>query len=178
MKIHHILTASRVVLAPVVVALILRDQRLAAAAMYGAAAATDFFDGYFARRSGSASERGDVFDAVADCVLVYLVATVLALQLQNPWLLALIAMTAVLLIAIIVRISVRKKTLSLPHLRSARVLAFFVHAIVLAYIVEWSRASSLVVIGLVPGMYAVWEYTSHAADRSVDRDHRCTARQS
>lgn len=176
MKFHDILTASRVVLAPVVVALILRDQRLAAAVVYGAAAATDLFDGYFARRSGSASERGDVFDAGADCVLVYLVATVLALQLQNPWLLALIAVTAVFLIAIIVRMSMRKKTLSLPHLRSAKVLAFFVHAILLAYIVEWSKASSLVVIGLVPGMYAVWEYTTYAAARSDDRDHRGTAR--
>lgn len=69
----NILTISRIVVIPVIVATFyLKDEsaRWVACFLFVAAAITDFFDGYFARRSNSVSSLGRFLDPIADKLLV------------------------------------------------------------------------------------------------------------
>ena len=67
------LTLFRIVSAPVIVILLLMPNRftaLVAGLIFSAAAITDYFDGYLARRYGLVSNLGKVMDPVADKLLV------------------------------------------------------------------------------------------------------------
>jgi CDP-diacylglycerol--glycerol-3-phosphate 3-phosphatidyltransferase len=85
-------TCLRIVLTPVVVALLLADGTTpstgasVAAALFAVAAATDWFDGRLARRWGVASDLGAFLDTTADKLLVSggLVA-LLAVDRVSPW---------------------------------------------------------------------------------------------
>lgn len=75
-----ILTLSRIVAIPVLVALFYVDGdwvRYVACAIYTAAAVTDYFDGYLARAWKQQSKLGRIFDPIADKLLVS--ATILML---------------------------------------------------------------------------------------------------
>jgi CDP-diacylglycerol--glycerol-3-phosphate 3-phosphatidyltransferase len=63
-------TGMRVVLAPVVLALLLHGSFTAAAIIFAAAAATDWFDGRLARRWGVTTKLGAFLDTTADKLLV------------------------------------------------------------------------------------------------------------
>lgn len=86
----NILTYGRIVAVPVVAALLLWNERAEAIsglgissarwialAIYIAAAITDFFDGYLARKWGQQSSLGRMLDPIADKVLVAVVLLVL-----------------------------------------------------------------------------------------------------
>jgi len=86
-------TSLRIVLAPVVMGLILGgpDLEVAAAVMFVLVAATDYFDGYFARRWSLTTTLGSFLDTTADkllvtCVLIALVAV----DRVSPWIVAII----------------------------------------------------------------------------------------
>lgn len=69
------ITAVRIALVPVVMALVLAGDRVpgaypAAGALFAAAAVTDFLDGYLARRWGMATTLGSFLDTTADKLLV------------------------------------------------------------------------------------------------------------
>lgn len=64
------LTVSRLVLTPVVCALIMTGWFFTAAVVFTCAVATDWFDGYAARRLGVTSSFGRVVDPLADKLLV------------------------------------------------------------------------------------------------------------
>ena len=67
------LTLFRIVSAPVIVILLMMPNRftaLLAGLLFSAAAITDYFDGYLARRYGLVSNLGKVMDPVADKLLV------------------------------------------------------------------------------------------------------------
>jgi cardiolipin synthase len=70
MRIADVLTASRVIAAPVIMWLIVSDKPLAAYYLFAAAAITDYLDGYFARRSKKIAAYGAVFDGLADILLL------------------------------------------------------------------------------------------------------------
>ena len=91
-------TSLRIVLVPVVMALVLADDGSAtgvaatlAAAVFFAAAATDFLDGYLARRWRVTTILGSFLDTTADKLLVTgaLIALV-AVDRASPWIAALI----------------------------------------------------------------------------------------
>jgi CDP-diacylglycerol--glycerol-3-phosphate 3-phosphatidyltransferase len=88
-------TATRIVLTPVVMALILvgdgDDAELLAAALFCVAAATDYVDGALARRWNVTSKLGSFLDTTADKLLVsgVLIALVAA-ERVSPWIVALI----------------------------------------------------------------------------------------
>jgi CDP-diacylglycerol---glycerol-3-phosphate 3-phosphatidyltransferase len=75
------LTISRLVLAPVIVGLLVVDENgsIAAAALFGVAAATDSLDGHLARSRDSITRFGTVVDPVADKLLILPVLFALAL---------------------------------------------------------------------------------------------------
>ena len=67
------LTLFRIAVIPIIVILMLYPNRIStwiAALLFSAAAITDYFDGYFARRFGLVSNLGKVMDPVADKLLV------------------------------------------------------------------------------------------------------------
>jgi CDP-diacylglycerol---glycerol-3-phosphate 3-phosphatidyltransferase len=64
------LTAARLVLSIVLFALIAAEWWLTCIFVFAAAAVTDWLDGYFARRHGSSSSLGRVFDPLVDKVLI------------------------------------------------------------------------------------------------------------
>jgi CDP-diacylglycerol---glycerol-3-phosphate 3-phosphatidyltransferase len=79
-------TGVRVVLAPVVMALVLDGSRTAAAVLFLIAAATDWIDGRLARRWGVTTRLGAFLDTTADKLLVStaLIALV-AIGRASPW---------------------------------------------------------------------------------------------
>jgi CDP-diacylglycerol--glycerol-3-phosphate 3-phosphatidyltransferase len=77
----NMLTYGRIAAVPVVAGLLMwggNNARWAALAIYVAAAITDFFDGYLARRWAMQSSLGRMLDPIADKVLVAVVLLVLS----------------------------------------------------------------------------------------------------
>jgi CDP-diacylglycerol--glycerol-3-phosphate 3-phosphatidyltransferase len=86
-------TSLRIVLAPVVMGLILagEDTEVLAAVMFTLVAATDFFDGYFARRWSLTTTLGSFLDTTADKLLVTCVLiALLGVDRVSPWIVAII----------------------------------------------------------------------------------------
>ena len=81
MRLADVLTASRIVATPIVIWLIVSDEALAAYYLFAAAAITDHLDGYFARRSRKTTSYGDVFDGLADFLLI--LGTLITLFIQG-----------------------------------------------------------------------------------------------
>ncbi|MDP0587754.1 MAG: CDP-diacylglycerol--glycerol-3-phosphate 3-phosphatidyltransferase [Candidatus Endonucleobacter bathymodioli] len=73
MNIPNILTSIRIILVPFFVLffyLPFEDRHLISAGIFAFAAATDWFDGYLARKLGQATPFGEFFDPVADKIMV------------------------------------------------------------------------------------------------------------
>jgi len=88
------LTLARIIVIPLVVYLMLvrsREAAFFAALLFSAAAATDFFDGYIARKRGLVSLWGQFLDPVADKLIV-MATTITAVYLKQlpVWLVVLI----------------------------------------------------------------------------------------
>ncbi|WP_228373483.1 CDP-diacylglycerol--glycerol-3-phosphate 3-phosphatidyltransferase [Demequina gelatinilytica] len=87
----NVLTVARLVMVPVVLLLLLVDDgdegaaRVWALVLFMIAAATDFFDGYLARRWGVVSPFGKLADPIADKALVLGVLAVLVITDGVPW---------------------------------------------------------------------------------------------
>jgi CDP-diacylglycerol--glycerol-3-phosphate 3-phosphatidyltransferase len=85
-------TSLRIAIAPVVMALVLAGGDTAdavAAGLFALAAATDFLDGYLARRWSVTSKLGSFLDTTADKLLVAVVLMALvAVDRASPWLAA------------------------------------------------------------------------------------------
>ncbi len=77
-------TAVRIALTPVVIAMIVRGRHREAAVWFAVAALTDFLDGWLARAYNEASKAGQYFDPIADKVLLSGVFLALAIQGSVP----------------------------------------------------------------------------------------------
>ena len=109
MKIEDAFTTLRIILSPVVMALIFSGDMLTALYVYIIAAITDVFDGYFARKRKKPAHSGEVFDASADFTLVYFAAFALAIANGWRWLTALILISVAIIVSIMWVISMKKK---------------------------------------------------------------------
>jgi cardiolipin synthase (CMP-forming) len=77
----NLLSGLRLASVPVFVWLFVTDKEEAAVMVYGVGAATDWVDGYVARRTGSVTELGKLLDPLAD--RAFIVALALALLLRG-----------------------------------------------------------------------------------------------
>lgn len=97
------ITSARILLVPAVMALILYRSELeaVAAALFTVAAATDFVDGYLARRWGATTLLGSFLDTTADKLLVTgtLIALV-AVDRVSPWIALIIIGRELLIMAL------------------------------------------------------------------------------
>lgn len=87
LNLPNALTVTRILLAPLIVALLLREtprrNRMAAAAVAGAAA-TDFLDGFIARRQGKETRLGQFLDPLADKICISTAFVMLARRGRLP----------------------------------------------------------------------------------------------
>ena len=79
------ITAARLLLLPVFLALIVQRDHAAAMVVIAVVFATDFLDGFVARRTGTTSELGRWLDPVADRLTLLVVAVSFALGGLVPW---------------------------------------------------------------------------------------------
>jgi len=147
MKIEDALTTLRIVLVPVIIALIYLNRLTAAFIVYIIAALTDAVDGFFARRNKKPADSKEVFDAMADSsleIILFLAATI------------------VIIAALMGFISLKKKRISIPHLTSGKIMALVVHPLVLAYIIRWEYRKVLFIAAIAVGVYAFVDYAVYS----------------
>src|SRR5260221_11106717 len=86
-NIPNVLTAVRVLLAPLTAYLIMRGNDLAALGVFALAGASDAVDGFLARRFGLVSRFGEYLDPAADKFLMLICFVTLTMMHQAPlWL--------------------------------------------------------------------------------------------
>lgn len=88
MNIANLVTCSRVLMIPVVVALYyssIPHSNLYAAGVFAIASLTDWLDGYLARKLDQTSPFGAFLDPVADKLLVVMAMVLLAANYTSPW---------------------------------------------------------------------------------------------
>ena len=86
-NIPNVLTAVRVLLAPLTAYLIMRGNDFVALGVFAAAGATDAVDGFLARRFGLVSRFGEYLDPAADKLLMLICFVTLTMMHQAPlWL--------------------------------------------------------------------------------------------
>ena len=84
----NVISVVRIALIPAIVALIVKDTdpaRWAAVAIFVVGAASDFLDGYLARRHAMTTSTGAWLDPLSDKLLVAVPAVVLSLRGEFPW---------------------------------------------------------------------------------------------
>jgi phosphatidylglycerophosphate synthase len=159
-RLADVLTGSRIVAAPVVIWLIASDEMLVAYYLFAAAALTDLFDGYFARRSSRKVDYGATFDGIADLILVY--GTIFALAAVGEAFGLLVAglVCMALIVPIFGLISKRNGKLTMPHI-DTELLAAFVYPTVMVYIIGWRYADVLLVVGFAVALWTATRYLVH-----------------
>jgi CDP-diacylglycerol---glycerol-3-phosphate 3-phosphatidyltransferase len=145
-------TAVRIILTPVIMALVLEggeDARAPAAALFCIAAATDWFDGRLARRWHVTSKLGSFLDTTADKLLVSgVLIALLAEDRASPWIVAVIVGRELVLMGLRGLIASEGEAMAPSMLGKAKTSVQFV-AIVLAilrpgdriggyYVDEWA----------------------------------------
>jgi CDP-diacylglycerol---glycerol-3-phosphate 3-phosphatidyltransferase len=149
-------TSARIVLAPVVMALVLGGADTAAAIVFVIAAATDYVDGRLARRWNIASRLGSFLDTTADKLLVTAAFIALvAVDRASPWVAALIVGRELVLLGLRAAVAAEGLHLEASRLGKWKTTVQFV-AITLAmlrpdvsiagaYLDEWVMAAAAVI---------------------------------
>ncbi len=81
----NLVSVARFLLAPIILVVLFAQERGWALALYGLSLATDWLDGFLARRLSMVSNAGRVLDPLADNVVAGAVAIALAVQGEMPW---------------------------------------------------------------------------------------------
>lgn len=161
MRIADVLTASRVIAAPVIMWLILSDEPLAAYYLFAAAAITDYLDGYFARRSEKIATYGAVFDGLADIFLLILTGVALFINGEGLSLFVVGVIGLALTAPVLWLISRKRGRATVPHL-DTNILAAFVYPTIMAYIIGWQYALPLLLVTFAVGLYTFRKYVVYA----------------
>jgi len=81
----NLVSVARFLLAPVILLVLFAQERGWAVVLYGLSFATDWLDGFLARRLSMESNAGRVLDPLADNVVAGAVAVALAIRGEMPW---------------------------------------------------------------------------------------------
>ena len=154
-RLADVMTMLRIIAAPLVIWLILIEETLAAYYIFGAAAITDYLDGYFARRSKKFASYGEVFDGLADLVLVYGTIITLFVIGEAYWFGVFTFTCLAWAVVVVLLISRRKNTFTIIHL-DTNILAAIFYPTIMTYIIGWQYAWVMfivfVIIGLATGI--------------------------
>ena len=157
MRIADVLTASRVIAAPIVIWLIFANETLAAFYLFAVAAITDLLDGYFARRSKKTTSYGATFDGLADIFLLILTGVALLIKGEGLSLFVVGVIGLALTAPVLWLISRKKGRPTVPHF-DTNILAAFVYPTVMAYIIGWQYALPLLLVTFAVGLYTYRKY--------------------
>jgi cardiolipin synthase len=160
MRIADLLTASRIIISPVIVWLILHDERAIAYYIFAAAVITDALDGYFARRSKKVVTYGETFDGVADFSLILPTIFLLSYKDKAYPLLAVTVFGIAYLIPVIGLISKKEGRFFIPHF-DTNLLAAAVFPTVMAYIIRWEYAWVLVIFQFFVMLHYMKKYIAY-----------------
>jgi phosphatidylglycerophosphate synthase len=155
-----LLTASRIIAAPIIIWLIVADERVIAYYLFAAAAITDLLDGYFARRSTKVVTYGANFDGLADFILSFPTIFALAATGEALWLLAAGSTFLVFIAVVLPVISLQKGKLTIPHLDTS-LLAAFVYPAIMAHIIRWQYAELFLLIGYIVVLIYATRYIAY-----------------
>lgn len=149
----NVVSVARMLLAPVLAALILAENRTAsyaAAAIFVAGAATDGLDGYLARRYQATSATGQWLDPLADKVLVSTPVLILAALGEFPWWAAVVIMVREIGISIL-RAWLGSRGRSMPASRGAKVKTTLQLAAVTLYLLPLDQSADVIRIAVLIG---------------------------
>ena len=152
MRLADVLTASRIIATPIVIWLIVVDERLAAYYLFAAAAITDHLDGYFARRSQKIATYGDTFDGLADFFLIF--GTLIALFIKGDlgfWAGAVTLIAIAFMTPVVILVSRKRGRFTLPH-DNMNIVAAAVYPAIMTYIIGWQYAWVLLLVVFLVGM--------------------------
>lgn len=167
MRIADIMTSLRIIITPVIIWLLLHDERVVAYYLFAAGAITDTLDGYFARRSKKKVTYGHNFDALADFFFGFTTIFVVVYVLK-AWPLLIVTLTGIAFwTPIIILISRKVGTLEIPHLET-NLLAAAVYPTVMAYIIGWQYAGIVLLFTAVVMLHYMWKYIVYV--RSLYRE--------
>jgi phosphatidylglycerophosphate synthase len=155
-----LLTASRIIAAPIIIWLIVSDERVIAYYLFAAAAITDLLDGYFARRSKKVVTYGANFDGLADFFLSFPTIFALGAMGEAPWLVAAGGTFLLFILVVLPLISRSKGRLTIPHLETS-LLAAFVYSSIMAHIIRWQYAEELLLVGYIVVLYYATKYLAY-----------------
>jgi len=161
MRIADVLTASRLISAPIVMWLIFSDEMLAAYYLFAAAAVTDLLDGYFARRSKKIAAYGAVFDGLADIFLLILTGVALFIKGEGLPLFVVGVIGLAITAPVLWLISRKKGRPTVPHF-DTNILAAFVYPTIMVYIIGWRYALPLLLVTFAVGLYTFRKYVVYA----------------
>ena len=167
MRIADIMTSLRIIITPVIIWLLLHDERVVAYYLFAAGAITDTLDGYFARRSKKKVTYGHNFDALADFFFGFTTIFVVVYVLK-AWPLLIVTLTGIAFFTpIIILISRKAGALEIPHLET-NLLAAAVYPTVMAYIIGWQYAWIVLLFTAVVMLHYMWKYIVYV--RSLYRE--------
>ena len=167
MRIADIMTSLRIIITPVIIWLLLHDERVVAYYLFAAGAITDTLDGYFARRSKKKVTYGHNFDALADFFFGFTTIFVVVYVLK-AWPLLIVTLTGIAFwTPIIILISRKAGALEIPHLET-NLLAAAVYPTVMAYIIGWQYAWIMLLFTAVVMLHYMWKYIVYV--RSLYRE--------
>lgn len=86
----NLLTATRILLAPIILFLLIFGEYLLCTVLFFLAGASDYFDGYLARKYNAESQLGEILDPIADKILVVFILVGLSVNL-NSYLMAVLS---------------------------------------------------------------------------------------
>jgi phosphatidylglycerophosphate synthase len=167
MRIADIMTSLRIIITPVIIWLLLHDERVIAYYLFAAGAITDTLDGYFARRSKKKVTYGHNFDALADFFFGFTTIFVVVYVLK-AWPLLIVTLTGIAFwTPIIILISRKAGALEIPHLET-NLLAAAVYPTVMAYIIGWKYAWTVLLFTAFVMLHYMWKYIVYV--RSLYRE--------
>jgi CDP-diacylglycerol---glycerol-3-phosphate 3-phosphatidyltransferase len=127
-------TSVRIVLAPIVMALVLHGDDTAATIVFAVAAATDWLDGRVARRYGLTTRLGSFLDTTADKLLVSVaLIALLSVGRVSPWVVMLIVSRELVLLGLRAAVAAEGRDVEVSMLGKWKATVQFV-AIALAMI--------------------------------------------
>ncbi|HWC14011.1 MAG TPA: CDP-alcohol phosphatidyltransferase family protein [Actinomycetota bacterium] len=185
LTVPNVLSFLRLATVPLFVYLFVTQRRDAAVILYGVAAATDFFDGYIARRTDSVTELGTLLDPLADRIFIAALAVALVVTgVLSPWLAAAVVGRDVVVLAaypFVQRASVARIRVNLVGKTATAALLFGLTCLAIAEtsapwsgLVQWpgyvAVVAGAVLYWVAGGIYARQAFRLH----HEDAESRCS----
>jgi cardiolipin synthase (CMP-forming) len=159
LTIPNLLSLGRLVLTPLLVWLILRDQAIWAGVLFGVMGITDYLDGYIARRTNTVTDLGTTLDPVSDRVLALAAGVAMIAKGIIP---AALGIPVVLrdVVLSVVFLALARRGFGKPKVRRVGKTATFalltaMPLLMLGQELEWLRTIALVIFGIGAVLYYV-----------------------